>query len=157
VISFRLLPPLSPSFRARRLLALTLRDLRRLAARPTRRTRGVWEALMYSRLSAMPDAAEPLQRSQLVASLALGTEIIQLSHMASRLGFSADSDAAFAALARGNGAIACSHLAQLDHRLAARADTEPEAPLALRARASILAISDALNQHASFFDAGALR
>jgi len=30
--SFRLLPPLSPAFRTRRLLALTLRDLRRLAA-----------------------------------------------------------------------------------------------------------------------------
>ena len=155
-ISFRLLPPLSPPFRARRLLALTLRDLRRLAARPTTRTPGDWEARMYSRLSAMPDAAEPLKRSQLVASLALGTEIIQLSHMASRLRFSADTDAAFAALARGNSAVACSQLAQLDHRLAARADTEPEAPLALRARASILAISDALNLHA-FFDAGALR
>jgi uncharacterized membrane protein YccC len=155
-ISFRLLLPLSPPFRARRLLALTLRDLRRLAARPTTRTPGDWEARMYSRLSAMPDAAEPLKRSQLVASLALGTEIIQLSHMASRLRFSADTDAAFAALARGNSAVACSQLAQLDHSLAARADTEPEAPLALRARASILAISDALNQHA-FFDAGALR
>jgi uncharacterized membrane protein YccC len=31
VLSFRLLPPLSPAFRTRRLLALTLRDLRRLA------------------------------------------------------------------------------------------------------------------------------
>ena len=30
-LSFRLLPPLSPAFRTRRLLALTLRDLRRLA------------------------------------------------------------------------------------------------------------------------------
>jgi uncharacterized membrane protein YccC len=157
VLSFRLLPPLSSAFRARRLLALTLRDLRRLAARPTTRTPEDWEARMYSRLSALPDAAEPLQRSQLVASLALGTEIIHLSHMASRLGFSADTDAAFTALAQGNSAIACSQLAQLDHRLAARADTEPESPLALRARASILAISDALNQHASFFDAGALR
>ena len=30
-LSFRMLPPLSPAFRTRRLLALTLRDLRRLA------------------------------------------------------------------------------------------------------------------------------
>src|SRR5204863_9600637 len=30
-LSFRLIPPLSPAFRTRRLLALTLRDLRRLA------------------------------------------------------------------------------------------------------------------------------
>jgi uncharacterized membrane protein YccC len=156
-LSFRLLPPLPPAFRARRLLALTLRDLLRLAARPTTRTPGDWEARMYGRLSALPDAAEPLQRSQLVASLALGTEIIQLRHMASRLGLSADTDAAFAALARGNSTMASSQLVQLDHRLAARADTEPESPLALRARASILAILDALNQHAAFFDAGARR
>ena len=33
-LSFRLLPPLSPAFRTRRLLALTLRDLRRLATGP---------------------------------------------------------------------------------------------------------------------------
>ena len=33
-ISFRLMPPLSPAYRARRLLALTLRDLRRLATGP---------------------------------------------------------------------------------------------------------------------------
>src|SRR5262245_9114205 len=50
VLSFRLLPPLPPAFRARRLLALTLRDLRRLAARPTTRTPGDWEASMYGRL-----------------------------------------------------------------------------------------------------------
>src|SRR5262249_168761 len=100
------------------------------------------------RLSALPDAADPLQRSQLVASLALGTEIIQLRGVASRLSLSADTDAAFAALARGNMAIACSQLAQLDRRLASPSDTEPELSLALRARANILAISDALNQHA---------
>ena len=33
-LSFHLLPPLSPEFRTRRLLALTLRDLRRLATEP---------------------------------------------------------------------------------------------------------------------------
>jgi uncharacterized membrane protein YccC len=33
-LSFRLLPPLSPEFRTRRHLALTLRDLRRLATEP---------------------------------------------------------------------------------------------------------------------------
>jgi uncharacterized membrane protein YccC len=157
VLSFRLLPPLPPAFRARRLLALTLRDLRRLAARPTTRTPGDWEARMYGRLSALPDAAEPLQRSQLVAALSVGTEIIQLRHLAPMLGLSLDIEAAFASLAQGNSAMARVQLAQLDHRLAARADTDPESPVALRVRASILVISDALNQHASYIDAGALR
>jgi uncharacterized membrane protein YccC len=37
LLSFRLLPPLSPVYRTRRLLALTLRDFRRLAAGRTYR------------------------------------------------------------------------------------------------------------------------
>ena len=50
--SFRLMPPLSPAFRTRRLLALTLRDLRRLATGPIPRTPDDWEGRMYGRLSA---------------------------------------------------------------------------------------------------------
>jgi uncharacterized membrane protein YccC len=74
LLSSRLLPPVSPAYRTRRLLALTLRDLRRLAT-----------GLAYSdcgghiggRLVAMPDAATPLQRAQLLAALSVGSEIIQ--------------------------------------------------------------------------------
>src|SRR5215469_6496878 len=75
LVSFRLIPPLSPAFRTRRLLALTLRDLRHLAI-ATLRPREDWAGRMYGRLAAMPDGAEPVQRSQLVAALAVGTEII---------------------------------------------------------------------------------
>jgi hypothetical protein len=48
-LSFRLIPPLSPAFRTRRLLALTLRDLRRLAMG---RTFNGWEGHIHGRLSA---------------------------------------------------------------------------------------------------------
>src|SRR4029077_19408433 len=74
-LSFRLLPPLSPILRARRLLALTLRDLRRLASDSIPRSPDAWEGRVYSRLSVLPNAAEPLQRSQLLAALSVGTEI----------------------------------------------------------------------------------
>ncbi len=83
-LSFRLLRPLSPAFRARRLLALTLRDLRRLATGPIPRAPGDWEGRMYGRLAVCPDVAEPLQRSQFLAALAVGSEIIQLRHIATR-------------------------------------------------------------------------
>ena len=76
-LSYRLLPPLSPSFRTGRLLAFTLRDLRRLAI-GAQRVREDWEGRMYSRLAVLPDQAEPLQRAQLVAALSVGTEIIHL-------------------------------------------------------------------------------
>jgi uncharacterized membrane protein YccC len=154
-LSFRLLRPLSPAFRARRLLGLSLRDLRRLATGPIPRAPGDWEGRMYGRLAVCPDAAEPLQRSQFLAALAVGSEIIQLRHIASSLGLGADLDAALAPFAQGNSAIAITRLARLDDRLAALPGDGSEASLALRALGSILAITEALVAHASYFDAGA--
>jgi len=66
--SFRVIPPLSPAFRTQRLLELTLRDLHRLATGPIPRTPADWESRMYGRFSALPDQAQPLQRSQLMAA-----------------------------------------------------------------------------------------
>ncbi|MGA7384670.1 MAG: FUSC family protein, partial [Methylocella sp.] len=154
-LSFRLLPPLSPAFRTRRLLALTLRDLRHLAKDRVSWTAEDWEGRAYGRLAALPDAAEPLQRSQLLAGSAVGTEIIQLRHIATRLGLGSDLDLALEALAQGNSATATTRLARLDDRLASLPGAGSEATLALQARGSILAISEALIQHVSYFDAGA--
>jgi uncharacterized membrane protein YccC len=154
-LSFRLLPPLSPAFRTRRLLALTLRDLPRLAKGHVSWTAEDWEGRLYGRLAALPDAAEPLQRSQLLAASSVGTEIIQLRHIATRLGLGSDLDAALEGLAQGNSAMATIRLARLDHRLASLPGVGSGAPLALQARGSILAISEALIEHASYFDAGA--
>jgi uncharacterized membrane protein YccC len=66
-LSFRLIPPLSPAFRTRRLLALTLRDLRRLAMGRTFNDwhGNDWESHIHGRLLAMPEEATPLQRAQL--------------------------------------------------------------------------------------------
>src|SRR5262249_32560384 len=143
------LPPLSPAFRTRRLLGMTLRDLRRLAMDRVSWTEGYWESRIFGRLAVLPDAAEPLQRSQLVSALAVGTEIIQLRSIASSLGLGSDLGVALDALARGNGAIASARLALLDERLATFPGDGAQVPLALRGRGSILAISEALEQHAS--------
>jgi uncharacterized membrane protein YccC len=153
VLSFRLLPPLSPMFRARRLLAMSLRDLRRLATHPTARTGLDWEERMYGRLSALPDEAWPLQRSQLLAALCAGSTIIRLRHIARGRDLAGGLDAPLEALARGRSATAVARLAMLDQVLAARSDIEPEA---LRARSLILALSGALAQHSAYFDAGML-
>jgi uncharacterized membrane protein YccC len=154
-LSFRLLPPLSPGFRTRRLLALTLRDLRRLAAGRIPWMTDDWEGRIYGRLAVLPDAAEPLQRSQLLAASSVGTEIIQLRRIVPWLGLGSDLDAALEALARGNSSIATARLSRLDDRLASLPVAGSGAPLALQARGSILAISEALIEHASYFDAGA--
>ena len=148
--SFRLLPPLSPAFRTRRLLALTLRDLRRLTRGPIPRTPDDWEGRVYGRLSVLPDQATPLQRAQLLAALSAGSEIIQLRRIARRLGLTSELDAALDVLARGDITIGTARLAGLDEALGARPDAA-----ALRARASILALREVLAQHALYFDAGA--
>src|SRR5271165_5866612 len=149
VFSFRLIPPLSPTFRTRRLLALTLRDLHRLATGPIPHTPDDWEGRVYGRLSVLPDEATPLQRAQLLAALSVGTEIIQLRRVGLRLDLSSDLDAAFEALARGDNAIATARLARLDAALASRPGIAT-----LRARGLILAISEVLTQHAAYFGAG---
>ena len=108
------------------------------------------------RLSVLPDAAEPVQRSQLVAALSVGSEIIQLRHIARRLDLGSGLDAALEALAQGNSAIATTHLTLLDHALASLPGAGARAMAALRGRGSILTISEALTQHAAYFDAEAL-
>jgi uncharacterized membrane protein YccC len=154
-LAFRLLPPLSPALRSRRLLALTLRDLRRLTTGPIPRTTDDWEDRIYARLSVLPEQAEPLQRGQLLAALFAGRDIIRLRHIAHRFGLDVELHAALEAVARGHSAIAIEHLGQLDRMLTAMPDTRPGARVRLRARGNILAMSEALAQHAAYFDSGA--
>jgi uncharacterized membrane protein YccC len=146
-LSFRLIPPLSPAFRTRRLLALTLRDLRRLARSRIPRTPDDWEGHVYGRLAALPDEAQPVQRAQMLAALAVGTEIIRLRRIACRKDLGSELDAALEALRRGEIVVASARLDRLDDALAAR----PGAA-ALRARASVLAMTQVLTQHAVYFE-----
>jgi len=147
--SFRLIPPLSPAFRTRRLLTLTLRDLRRLARGRIWSAPEDWEERIYGRLSALPDAAGPLPGAQMLAALSVGTAIIQLRRTARAMDLRSELDAALEALRRGNIALTTARLDRLDGALAAR----PGAA-ALRARARVLAMSEVLTQHAGYFGAG---
>jgi uncharacterized membrane protein YccC len=156
-LAFRLLPPLSPARRSHRLLARTLRDLRRLTTGPIRRTANTWEGLVYSRLSALPEQAEPLQRAQLMAALSVGTEIIRLRRIARRFDQDVELDAALDAMAKGDSSAALERLARLGQRLASLPHPRPEARARLRTRGSLLAISEALAEHAAYFDSGARR
>jgi uncharacterized membrane protein YccC len=149
VMSFRLLPPLSPAFRTRRLLALTLRDLRRLAIGHSHND---WEGQVQGRLSVMPDQAEPMQRAQLVAALSAGSEIIRLRVLARHLGFAPQLDAPLATLAEGHSAQAIAQLYRLDDALATDAIAEAGRSALLRARASIIVLAEALTRHCGYFD-----
>src|SRR6516162_5514854 len=121
-LGFSLLPQLSPALRARRLLALTLSDLRRLASATLPPRLEDWDGRMIGRLAAVPDQAEPSQRGRLLAALSVGTEIVQLRRLAPGLGTTKEVATALEALAQGNSTTAVAQLRELDHRLASDPD-----------------------------------
>jgi len=143
-LAFRLIPPLSPAYRAQRLLHLMLGDLRRLLRRRVIPPLNAWDGRGIGRLSGLPDSATPLQRARLLAAILVGAEIIRLRRGARRFGLSTALDPVLARLALGDISGASDGLARLDQQLAAE-------PTAVRARAHILAISGALAQHAAYF------
>jgi uncharacterized membrane protein YccC len=154
-LSFRLLPPLSPAKQSERLLALTLRDLRHLATAAVPRPPDDWENRMYSRLAALPDQAEPLQRAQLLTALSVGIEIVHLRRIAPQLGLVSVLDSALEALARGNSVATTAGLIAFDQRLTLHRQGTPRTSLVQRARGRVLVICDALVRHQAYFDAGA--
>jgi uncharacterized membrane protein YccC len=151
-LAFRLLPPLSPALRTRRLLALTLRDLRRLARAPGLPARGGWESKVYDRLSALPEQAEPLQRAQILAALSAGTEIIRLRRIARRIHLGLALDVALEPVAQGQSALAVERLARVYDTLVIVPGTGLRASVTLRAQGRIRGIAETLAQHAAYFD-----
>jgi uncharacterized membrane protein YccC len=153
MLAMRLLPPMPPEMRVRRLLALTLRDLRRLAHGRLPRSSMGWRGRMYGRLSAVPELVDTLQPTRMTAALAVGQEIIRLRHVARRLHIAADLEPAMTAIAAGDSSRAIDALDRFDRTLAELPAVQPGARLRLRARATVYSVTDALSRHASFFDA----
>ncbi len=153
MLAFRLLPPMPPAMRTRRLLALTLRDLRRLSRGTRRWSAAEWEQRVYGRLSALPSSADILQAARLATALSVGRHLLRLRLVARRFQLGADLDGAMAAIAAGGSADAVSALARLERALATFPPERPGGKVRLRARGAILLVADELTQHAAYFDA----
>jgi uncharacterized membrane protein YccC len=152
-VAMRILPPVPSAIRTQRLLALALADLRRLAKRgPSRRREDDWQSRGVARLLAMPDQADPVERAQLVAVVAVGREIVRLRRVAPRFVSDAPVDAALQALADGRSGEAMERLRDIDRLLAALPRAEAASRMPLRLRASILAISGQLAEFGPYFD-----
>ena len=67
----------------------------------------------------MPEQAEPVERSALVAAVAIGDEIVRLRRVAPRFVPGAAVDAALQALAEGRSDEAVERLKDVDRRVAA--------------------------------------
>jgi len=151
-LAMLIVPPLSPAIRTRRLLALTLADLRRLAKRASPGRQDDWQSRGVARLLAMPEQAEPVERAALVAAVAVGKEIARLRRVAPRFVPGAAVDAALQALAEGRSGEAIERLEDIDRLLAALPHAEPASFILLRLRAGVLAISGQLAEYAAYFD-----
>jgi uncharacterized membrane protein YccC len=152
VVAMLILPPLSPAIRTQRLLALTLADLRRVAKRASPGRQDDYVSRGVARLLAMPEQAQPDERAELAAAVAVGKEIVWLRHVAPRFVPSAAVDAALAALAEGRSREAIEHLEAIDRQIAALPRGNSGGRVLLRLRASILVISGQLAQFGSYFD-----
>jgi uncharacterized membrane protein YccC len=152
-VAMLILPPVSPAIRTSRLLALTIVDLRRLARRASsRRQDDGWESRGVARLLAMPEQAEPVERAELVAAVAVGKEIVRLRRVAPRFVPAAAVDAALQALAEGRSGETIERLQNIDRHLAALPRATSASRILLRLRASLLVICGQLAEYAPYFD-----
>jgi uncharacterized membrane protein YccC len=153
MLAMRLLPPMLPTARARRLLVLTLRDLRRLALARPPRSAVSWNKLVVARLSAIPDSVDTLQAARLTTALSVGTEIIRLRQVAHRFGVDRELAPAMAAIAAGDSSAAIRALSCFEDTLAAVPAERSGAGPRWRARGTVRSITDSLIEHDSYFDA----
>jgi uncharacterized membrane protein YccC len=155
MLALRLLPPVSQALRDRRLLALTLRDVRRLASGRSAIGVAEWNQRNFGRLSAMQGEADLLPAAQLAAGLSLGADIIRLRRIADRFALGAEFTLAMAAVASGDTATALREIDRFDQALASIPLAGTAARFRLRGRALIRCIGSSLKQFAGYFGAKA--
>jgi uncharacterized membrane protein YccC len=146
--AMRLLPPLSPAWRARRLVALTARDLCAMAVAARWPSRTEWISRVCWRLQAMPAQATPEQLSQLELALSVGEALIYLRNSRPKLSGCTALDLAFASLAAADQASASAWLSDFSAQQDRAATL-----LAMRSRAAATLIVDALTRRAGFLGA----
>jgi hypothetical protein len=151
-LALLLIPHLPLRIRSQRLVDLSIRDLRRLAAGKRTWTLREWQDRIYARVIDMPEAAETVQRSLLVTTLSVGIQVIRLSRLTRHGQTSARLTAMRESLARGDLTMLRRALDDLDDDMAAVPDNVPGARWRLRARSALLAIEDAVNRHSGYFE-----
>ena len=143
-IALTVIPPVPMRIRADRLIGLTLRDLRRMAAGRGRLSADAWESRVYARLIALPEDVDPAYGLRLVAALSVGLQVIRLQTLPDRpdpLG--QDIDETLRALAAGDGFAMMAGLDRIDRDAAAAANDR----LTLRIRTAVQVIRDVMPRH----------
>lgn len=151
-LALLLIPPVSTQLRSQRLVDLSIRDLRRLAAGRRRWTLPRWQNRIYGRLIALPEEAEPVQRSYLVSVLSVGLHVIRLQRLSRHGRIGAEISDIQASLAAGDLPKLRVALDALDQEIASIPDTRRGARGRLRARSALLAIGETVNRQNEYFE-----
>jgi uncharacterized membrane protein YccC len=153
VLSFLLLPPLSPERRTKRLLMLTLSDLRGLLRGRQRFSEDSWLGRLSQRLAAMPKEATREDEAELLAALSVGQASIALrTAPAATLTERETLERALALLAEKNVAAAHDGLVRFATAQSERPPAEGRRGFDIAAEATVIA--DALRRHPQFFARG---
>jgi uncharacterized membrane protein YccC len=153
-LALLLIPHLPPRIQAQRLVDLSIRDLRRLAAKANKWTLREWQGRIYARMIAMPESAEPVQRSYLVTTLSVGMQVIRLSRIAAHGHIRIELSGMMEGLAAGDLMMLGRAIRRLDEDIAAVPGMVPGAQARLRARSALLAIGEAVRSHREYFESG---
>jgi len=141
----RLIPPLAPLKRVKRLLHRTRRDLMHLLTGRTRMDNASWAAVVARRLADMPRTATPDQEARLLAYFSVGEAAISLLELRPRLPDGWDAlEPAFARLVDGEVEAARDSFARFSA-------SQPDDATATPASINAAVIADALTRHPEFF------
>ncbi|MCQ8279606.1 FUSC family protein [Acetobacteraceae bacterium KSS8] len=144
LLGFRLFPPLSKEWKVQRLLALTLRDVRRFAAGRKRRAAEDWLGLLITRVGALPGGTDPADRARLVSGLNAGTQVLRLRNLQAGIAQPGQLESSLGLLAQGEVERCADGLRDL-------ARVQPDDAAGLRAQVEITLLSDTLLRHAPYF------
>ena len=151
-LMMRVLPPIAPEIRARRLSRLTLRDLRALALRRRAMpTLDAWRRRILLRLLAVPEGTDLEHGAAIMAALSIGRQIIRLRRYAGVHGLDGEVSATLASLAEGDLESFERRLDHLDARLVEDGRAHRGRLARQRARTAILVIREALAGHEAYF------
>ena len=145
-----LIPPVPQPIRADRLLEITLREMRRMAAGRTTPTPGAWQHRVYARLIAVPPGVDPVYGSRLVAALSIGLQVLELRRLAGEGPLGDRLRAALACLAARDVDGMLAGLDAVDRHVRAAADGAPD----LAIPTAIQVIRDVVRQHRHEFEEG---
>jgi uncharacterized membrane protein YccC len=145
-VSLRIIPPVPPDFQVRRLVTLSLRDMRRLASKNRISNRAVWTSHLSRRLADLPEPASLTNVARLVAILSVGKAIIQIRENYDNLEYHEPLTNGLNSIAHGDVAGARSAFAQFE-----RCCEKDALQKHLSVRISAAVIEESLVRHPDLF------